>query len=162
VRRWPALALPILLVLVLLTWPGAAEEFTGRVVAIRDGETIKVLRDGHAAVVRLRGIDAPEMSQAYGQRAKDYLSGLVFGTTVTVRVAQRDRHGRMLADVLLPDGCNAKQELVRSGFAWWFRRYSSDSRLGRLEAEAREARRGLWVDRYALPPWEYRRQRRGA
>jgi endonuclease YncB( thermonuclease family) len=161
-RRKPVLALPILLVLALLAWPVSAEEFTGRVVAITDGDTIKVLRNGHAEIVRLRGIDAPEKTQAYGERAKRYLSGLVFGRTVTVQAVQRDRHGRTLAGVLLPDGRDVNQELVRAGYAWWFPRYSPDYRLARLEAEARESRRGLWADRHPLPPWEHRRQHRGA
>ena len=159
-RRRPALAFQILLALALLTQPTWAEEFIGQVVGITDGDTIKVLRHGHAEVVRLRGIDAPEKGQAHGQRAKQYLGGLVFGTNVTVQAVQRDRHGRMLANVLLPDGRNVNEEMVRAGYAWWFRRYSPDGRLARLEAEAREARRGLWADRSPLPPWEHRRQHR--
>jgi micrococcal nuclease len=51
---------------------------------------------------------------------------------------------------------NLSHELVRAGFAWWFRRYSSDATLEALEAEARAARRGLWADPNAVPPWEWR------
>lgn len=155
-RRIPALALPVLLALVLLSWPGAAEEFTGRVVAITDGDTIKILRHGHAEVVRLRGIDAPEKDQACGERAKQYLGDLVLGATVTLLAAQHDRRGRILADVSLQDGRNVNQEMVRAGYAWWFRKYSRDRHLAQLEAEAREARRGLWGDRHPVPPWQHR------
>lgn len=31
--------------------------------------------------------------------------------------------------------------------------------LERLEAEAKAAKRGLWVDKDPLPPWEFRRLR---
>jgi endonuclease YncB( thermonuclease family) len=56
----------------------------------------------------------------------------------------------------LPDGRSLNQELVRAGYAWWFRRYSADPVLARLEADARRARRGLWADPRPTPPWEYR------
>jgi endonuclease YncB( thermonuclease family) len=134
----------------------AAEEFTGRVVGITDGDTIKVLRAGRAETVRLEGVDAPEKRQAYGNRARRFVADLAFDQTVVVRETGRDRNGRLLGEVLLPDGRSLNQELVRAGYAWWFRRYSRDVRLARLEEEARQGRRGLWADRAPEPPWEYR------
>jgi micrococcal nuclease len=144
--------------LLLVSAAGAAD-FSGRVVGVTDGDTLTVLRDGRAVTVRLVGIDAPEKGQAFGQRAKQFASGLAYGTTVAVRVAGHDRHGRLLGEVTLADGRSLNQELVRAGFAWWFRRYSRDSRLGQLEDEAREGRRGLWADRTPLAPWDYRSRR---
>jgi endonuclease YncB( thermonuclease family) len=46
----------------------------------------------------------------------------------------------------LSDGRSLNQKLVRAGYAWWFRRYSADPLLARLEADARLTRRGLWAD----------------
>ena len=150
---------PLLLVgLILLAGPGWAETFTARVVSVTDGDTLKVLRNGHSEIVRLRGIDAPEKGQAYGQRAKQFLSTLAFGATVTVQSFGRDRNGRLLADITLPDGRNLNEELVQAGYAWWFRRYSTEARLARLEHEARDARRGLWADLDPIPPWDFRRR----
>jgi endonuclease YncB( thermonuclease family) len=37
----------------------SAEQFTGTVVGISDGDTISVLREGKAVKVRLYGVDAP-------------------------------------------------------------------------------------------------------
>jgi endonuclease YncB( thermonuclease family) len=148
-----------LVVLAVLVGPAAAEEFTGRVVGVTDGDTITVLRAAHGATVRLVGIDAPEKSQAYGQRAKQFTSALTFGRPVTVRVTGHDRYGRVLGEVTLPDGRSLNEELIRAGFAWWFRKYSRDVRLGHLEEEAREARRGLWADRAPQAPWDYRTRR---
>ncbi len=54
--------------------------------------------------IRLHGIDCPEKRQAFGNRAKQFTSTLVFGTTVTVQVVDRDRYGRTVGEVLLPDG----------------------------------------------------------
>ena len=132
------------------------EEFTGRVVGVTDGDTITVLHDTHPAIIRLVGIDAPEKGQAYGQQAKQFAASLAFGQTVTVRVSGHDRYARLLGEVILSDGRSLNQELVRAGFAWWFRRYSRDLTLAHLEQEAREARRGLWADPAAEAPWAYR------
>jgi len=44
-------------------------------------------------------------------------------------------------------------EQARRGLAWVYRQYSDDRRLLALEAEAKAARRGLWVDANPLSPW---------
>jgi endonuclease YncB( thermonuclease family) len=135
----------------------SGREFRGQVVGVADGDTLTVLHDQHPEVIRLHGIDAPEQGQPFGARAKQATSALVFGQTVTVQVRDRDRYGRTVADVILPDGRQLSRELVRTGHAWWFRRYSADRRLADAEAEARSARVGLWRDRDPVPPWQWRR-----
>jgi endonuclease YncB( thermonuclease family) len=107
----------------------------------------------------LHGIDAPEKGQAFGQRAKQFTSSLAFGKTVVVRVRGRDRYGRAIGDVFLPDDRNLSQEVVRAGYAWRYRKYSADQGLAVLEAEARTTRRGLWADPHPQPPWEWRKDR---
>ena len=79
----------------------AAEIFTGRVVGVSDGNTISVMRDGHAVRVRLEGIDCPENSQDFGQRAKQFAAALVFQKTVTVDVRDVDRYGRLVGRVFV-------------------------------------------------------------
>jgi endonuclease YncB( thermonuclease family) len=149
-------------VLVVLAWAqlvgvlAAGEEFAGLVVRVTDGDTIVVLRDRRPAVVRLVGIDAPERRQPYGERARQFAAALAHGQTVRVRATGRDRNGRLLGEVELPDGRSLNQELVRGGYAWWFRRYSRNPVLARLEQEARADRRGLWADRRPRAPWEFR------
>jgi hypothetical protein len=49
---------------------------------------------------------------------------------------------------------NAEQ--VKRGMAWVYRKYAHDPTLLELEQEARKAKRGLWSDLHATPPWEYR------
>lgn len=136
----------------------AAERQTGTVIGIVDGDTIDVLVAKTPVRVRLYGIDAPERRQAFGTRARQALSDLAFGKTVVLVTRTRDRHGRLVADVILPDRQNLSHELVRAGFAWWFRRYAArDEMLRVLEEEAREAGRGLWADMDAVAPWVWRR-----
>jgi endonuclease YncB( thermonuclease family) len=64
----------------------------GKVVGVSDGDTITVLDDQKRQhKIHLIGIDAPESNQDYGSRAKQSLSDLVFGKTVTVTNSKRDR-----------------------------------------------------------------------
>ena len=67
--------------------------FTGKVVAVLDGDTIEVMHGGRAEKVRLNGIDCPEKDQAFGSRAKQFTSDLAFGQKVTVAVLDTDRYG---------------------------------------------------------------------
>ncbi len=87
-----------------ITSAALAADFTGRVVGISDGDTITVLHNGKGERIRLHGIDCPEKRQAFGNRAKQFTSNLVFAKTVTVQVLDRDRYGRTVGVVLLPDG----------------------------------------------------------
>ncbi len=131
-------------------------------MGVSDGDTITVMHNGKGERIRLHGIDCPEKRQAFGNRAKQFTSTLVFGKTVTVQVMDRDRYGRTVGEVLLPDGRSLNRELVRAGFAWWYRRYAPDDEtLDQLEHEARGTQRGLWADPHAVPPWEWRRRRKG-
>jgi len=150
-------AVAFLLAIYLPAPARGATEFHGRVVGIADGDTITVLHDGRAEKIRLYGIDAPEKSQAFGERAKQFTSGLAFGQTVSVHVRDHDRYRRTVGEVILPDGRSLNEELVRAGYAWWYRRYSRDRKLAHLEQEARDAHRGLWADPHPVPPWDFRR-----
>ncbi len=141
-------------------WMPVRGDFTGKVVGVSDGDTIEVMRAGRAVRVRLQGIDCPESHQAYGTRAKQFTAELAFGKTVAVQVHGTDQYGRILGEVILPDGRSLNRELVRNGYAWWYRRYSDDPVLQQLEEEARRERRGLWRDKNPTPPWQFRRERR--
>jgi endonuclease YncB( thermonuclease family) len=144
------------LILLIIASPSLAD-FSGSVVGVLDGDTIDVLHNGQAERIRLNGIDCPEKGQAYGKKAKQFTSGLVFGKQVTVKAFKKDRHGRTVADVLLSDGTNVSHELVKAGLAWWYKQYAKhDETLAHLEQDAREQKRGLWSDPNPVPPWEVR------
>ena len=147
--------------LLLLTCVPALADFTGRVVGIIDGDTIEVLHNQHPERIRLSGIDCPEKSQAYGQKAKNAVADLAFRKEVTVKAHGHDKYKRTLGDVIQPDGTNVNQELVKQGWCWWYKKYATgDTVLEGLEKDAREAKRGLWADLQLVPPWEWRKQRR--
>jgi endonuclease YncB( thermonuclease family) len=130
---------------------------TGWVVGVSDGDTITILHDDYSQEkIRLFGIDCPEKSQAFGQRAKQFTSSQVYGKVVTIRRMAEDRYGRTVAWVFVGK-TNVNEELVKAGYAWHFRKYSNDLELQRLEDDARNAKRGLWFDPNPIPPWEFRR-----
>jgi endonuclease YncB( thermonuclease family) len=134
-----------------------SSEFNGNVVSVKDGDTIEVMHDGKAERIRLYGIDAPEKAQAFGQKAKQATSDLVFGKSVKIIVKDHDRYGRTVGVVVMADGKTLNAELVRIGMAWWYKQYApNDAELQMLESEARTAKAGLWVDPNPTPPWEWR------
>ncbi len=113
-------------------------------------------RQSQSVKVRLYGIDAPESKQAFGNRAKQENSELVFGKVVRVEVVGKDRYGRSVGRVFVAE-VDVNLEMVRRGFAWWYRTYAKkDVALATAEAEAKNAGRGLWADKAPVPPWEFR------
>jgi micrococcal nuclease len=129
---------------------------SGTVVGVSDGDTISVLlKDNKQIRVRLDGIDCPELHQAYGSKAKQYTSALVFHKTVDVIAHGIDSYGRTLGIITL-NGINLNEELVRVGLAWAYVHYSSQYLP--LEKSARSKKIGLWTDNKPIPPWEFRHQ----
>jgi endonuclease YncB( thermonuclease family) len=160
-----------LLVLFALCLSATAQPqtITGKVVGVSDGDTITVLdasKKQHK--VRLDGIDAPESNQDFGSRAKQSLSDLVFGKTVTVISSKKDRYGRTLGKVMLSDGKDINLEQIERGMAWFYRQYAKelqpeDARsYEQAELAAREEKAGLWADPSPTPPWDFRHGARTA
>jgi endonuclease YncB( thermonuclease family) len=138
--------------------PAQTKIIKGQVVGVHDGDSITVLTAGKVQVkVRLEGIDAPELKQAFSQQSKQAMSEMVFGKVVTLHVTGVDRYKRTLA-VVTADGVNANLELVRRGLAWRFDKYSKDAALLAAQHEAQAARRGLWADKDPVPPWDFRKR----
>ncbi len=75
-----------------------AGDFSGRVLGISDGDSIRVMHDGKGEKIRLYGIDAPEKGQAFGNKAKQFVSALGYGKEVKVEVKDQDRYGRTVAE----------------------------------------------------------------
>lgn len=136
------------------------KEISGKVVKVKDGDTIEVLVDGKAMVVRLEHVDCPEKRQPFGNAAKAFTSDKCFGKLVMIQhSSKRDRNGRLIG-VIIVAGSNLNQELVRAGLAWHFKKYSTDQSYGVLEQQARSLKRGLWKDADAVAPWEWRHPRK--
>jgi endonuclease YncB( thermonuclease family) len=148
-------------------------DIEGRVIAVFDGDTIKVLTgDQQSFKVRLAGIDAPERGQAFGAASKKHLAAMVAGQQVRVESIKHDRYGRILAKVWVrPGDCpscaktlNVNHAQILDGLAWWYRYYASDQseedrgRYESAEQEAKARKWGLWADPDPVPPWDWRRR----
>ena len=154
---------------VLLASVALAQEplISGHVVGVTDGDTIKVLSADQHFRIRIAFIDSPEMHQAFGYRAKQAMSELVFGREVELRVHTTDRYGRLVCLVFV-EGKDAGLELIKQGLAWAYEHYlpeapaEAQQNYKAAEATARDNRLGLWADADPQPPWEFRRLQRAA
>jgi len=149
----------ILSAMLLIAADAVAEDqtITARVVGVHDGDTITALTDDKRQLkVRLHGIDAPELGQPFGQASKRALSDLVFGKQVTLHTTGTDRYKRTLAHVTVDD-IEVDAQMIVTGHAWHYKQYDHSATLDAAESTARAARRGLWADADAVPPWEWRR-----
>lgn len=159
----------------LLALPAGAEGFSARVIAVLDGDTVLVLReggsgaagdmsasplrgvrDGQRIKVRLAMIDAPEKDQEYGLASKRALDELVLRKQVQVTTQALDDYGRTVA-LLEVAGLNVNKEQVRRGMAWNYSHFFRDPRYRALQEEAQQARRGLWQQDDPTPPWKWRK-----
>lgn len=144
-------------VLLLVGGPAEAAEFSGKVIAVLDGDTLLVQRGGKPVKVRLAEMDAPEKAQPYGAASQKSLAELVMGQQIRVAVRAVDNYGRLIATVRV-NGTNANHEQVRRGMAWEYSRFHSNRELMALQREAQQARRGLWAGENAVEPSQWRKQ----
>ena len=136
----------------------------GRVVRIADGDTVTLLDSTNTQHrIRLQGIDAPESHQDFGTQSKKSLSDMIFGKDVTANCDKTDQYGRQVCKIVFGDK-DINLEQVKAGMAWHYKDYEREQSpedrqiYARAEDEARNARRGLWVDANPIEPSEFRRE----
>ncbi len=125
------------------------------VISIQDGDTIELKfifsgnkagrRSGKPLRIRLLHIDCPERGAQFYKVARQFTSQKSFRQVVQVKhTGQFDRYGRLLGEVLLPDGKTLNKELVRNGYAVHFKKYSSSQEYANLENKAKKQKLGIW------------------
>jgi endonuclease YncB( thermonuclease family) len=157
-KRSHIISISFFLVLLFVSPAISAPDITGKVVGVSDGDTITVLQNNTEFKIRLYGIDCPEKSQDFGNRAKQFTSGMVFGKAVQVLVEDTDRYGRTVGTVMI-NGKTLNEELVKAGFAWVYSQYCKKPICNQwkgYEETARNAKIGLWSQPNPTPPWEFR------
>jgi endonuclease YncB( thermonuclease family) len=163
------------LICITLAMSPVAADITGKVVAVTDGDTIKILDANRVQhKIRLTGIDAPEKAQPFGNASRKNLASMVAGRDVRIETVKNDRYGRVLGKVWVqPHDCpgcaktlNANLAQLLSGMAWWYQDYAKDQspedrqRYESAVIEARSRKLGLWSEPGAIPPWTWRRGQR--
>ena len=93
-----------------------------RVSKILDGDTFTL--SGESRRIRVWGLDAPEWDQQGGSNATATLRSLISGKTLRCNVLDIDRYGRLVGQCVLPDGRDIAAEMIRSGAATEYCRYS--------------------------------------
>lgn len=135
---------------------------TGTVTAVHDGDTLTLRTASTTEHIRLQGIDAPELAQAFGDAARQTLTQQSLHQTVRVAYAQRDRYDRLLGQVFTVDCTDVNQQMLAAGMAWFYTAYACEldsarrSRYATVEAQAHAQRQGLWSQIQPLAPWVFR------
>jgi len=158
-RRFNPIMPRIILLLIFLLGNCAisSELIRGRVIGVHDGDTLTLLVAGDQHIkIRLAQIDAPESSQAFGQKSKQFLAKMTFGKEAEIIEKTIDRYGRIVGDVFV-SGENINKIQVQQGMAWVYRQYAHDKSLVSVEMLARNNRVGLWSESNPVPPWDFRR-----
>jgi len=139
----------------------------GKVMQVKDGDTVVIAPEEGGAffTCRLYGIDAPEVEhrgkpgQPFGEEARKELKKLILGQTVEVELTGAKTYHREVC-IIYKEGLNINLELVKRGYAWAYRQYLQRpyaSEYITAETEARQNKRGLWLQTNPTPPWEWRK-----
>ncbi|MBM4329725.1 MAG: hypothetical protein FJ117_00640 [Deltaproteobacteria bacterium] len=158
------------LVYFILPATAAAKTLSGKVLKVFDGDTILVRIHKHEEHVRLREIDAPEVThqrrigqEPWGSRAKGFAYLLLRGKTVRLEIDEkdeRDKYQRLLAYVFA-DRTFINREMVISGNAFHYPGTVKGKYAGELQEAEDEARKkglGVWDKKKGLKerPQEFR------
>ncbi len=129
---------------------------------VHDGDSIHLTPTGQSRiVVRLAGIDAPELQQRFGSDARDYLRSMILNKSVDAHCHKTDRYERLLC-VIYQDGADINLAMVSEGLAWHYKKFQNEQtatqrrQYATAEHQARKQRLGLWRDRAPKAPWDYR------
>lgn len=136
----------------------------GKVIRNADGDTITVLMDDLRQIkIRLYGVDTPEKAQPYGHRAKQFTAAKIGNKKVIVQEYGKDRYGRLVGIVKINENTSINEELIRNGLAWVYEKYCNIpicTKWKKIEEQSRKNKIGLWQDKNALPPWNWRKGKR--
>lgn len=135
------------------------KELTGKVSKVIDGDTIELLAKENPynhitkLKIRLYGIDAPELKQAYGKEAKEYLSALILKQEVSLIIENKDKYDRFVGTIFLK-GQDINKEMVKNGYAHAYESFSK--KYLAEQADAKKFKLGLWQDERVMSPSEFR------
>jgi endonuclease YncB( thermonuclease family) len=146
----------IVLIALLSATAALADEFNAKVIAVLDGDTLLVLRDGAKVKIRMANIDAPEKDQAFGMQSRQSLADMVLKKQVRISSQAVDQYGRVVGLVSV-DGRNVNEEQVKRGMAWEYSHFHSDKGYISLQKTAQQTRSGLWSQGSPQAPWLWRK-----
>jgi len=152
----------LMLIFVLLLSSRAAEASdmpaVKQIVEVVDGNTLKVTTiEDDTFTVKLKGVDAPELGQEFGQESLKYLQDLVADKNVLVEYSGKDRWGKRLVYVTTKNGKSVNEMMIKEGYGWVDRFFVSNEDLMELQETAKAKNAGLWIKEEPMSPWVYDR-----
>ena len=137
-----------------------AASLFGKVIEVNSGDVLTVFNLNRPVRVKLLGVDAPEMNQAFGDVAKKHLADLVLDKSVLVEYSGIAADSSLAGRVLL-NNADIGAQMIRDGAAWFDT--NNGNRLSvtdrdvyqQSEQAARNERRGLWQQENPVAPWEF-------
>lgn len=142
-----------------------SEIFVGKVIDVLDGDQVEIEPKGEkkSRLISLYGIDAPELDQPYGKKAREFLKKLLLGKQVSVEVKGRTFEKQTVGLVTTSTGENVSHEMLKAGFAWHVIGIMgvgtnvTEARIYRnRQDEARKIKAGLWAGKERLRPFSWR------
>lgn len=128
-----------------------------KVTSVYDGDTIAVDMNGSAETIRFIGVDTPETHdprkpvQCYGREATNYTKNLLQDRSVRLQAdplnTNRDRYGRLLRYVYLPDDSLLEKKLITEGYGMAYTAFPFE-KAGEFEVyeqTAKNTNKGLWA-----------------
>ena len=153
----------VILLSALVARVPAGESFSGTVRKVIDGDSLLIAAGKKTVEVRLYGVDCPEYNQPFSPQAKALVRTSVAGKKVLVRPLYHDSYNRLVAIVVYGDKI-LNGELVRAGLAWVYPRYCRKKickTWQEMENSAKNDKRGMWRSTAPIPPWQWKRMKRG-
>jgi micrococcal nuclease len=139
------------------TAPTDTNQKSYTVTSVSDGDTIKVSVNGKIETIRLIGVDTPETKdprkpiQCFGKQASDFTYKSLYNVSVRLDTddsqQDRDKYGRLLRYVFLPDGTLFNQLLLSSGYAYEYTYkipYQYQAQFKQAAVAAQTNQIGLW------------------
>lgn len=110
--------------------------------------------------VRIWGADCPEATrghiQPFGFAATNFTRQLIEGKTVKLIQKDRDKYNRMVCKVILANGSDLSQILIKAGLAFTYDRFSPQSYCNE-ERKAKFNHVGLWIQNNPESPYQFRK-----
>ncbi len=109
-------------------------------IEIVDGDTFKT---SEKQIIRIDGIDAPEIDRCGGPEAKQYLTDLISNKPLYLKIIFRDPYQRLVSEIYNPNG-SVSELMLSSGNAMYSSKQGTNDKLKKLSNQAKENKLGIY------------------
>jgi len=149
----------LIIVFIVFAFGLFAEELTGTVYWVSDGDTFIMGNGSKLTRIRIWGIDAPEKQLTSGSIATAILKAFIEGKRVTC-LKKGEHADRIVAQVFYQKK-DVALELLKMGAVWWSDKYAPDqSEYKKAFEESVKTKRGLWAWGNPEKPWLWRKKQK--